>query len=80
MIPSQHPGPPHFDDHSATIETRRLLYQLIAMLRRNARHANSVDNKALFDTSAEVVAGLARAFRAASKPDEGKEVEDSNGC
>jgi len=70
--------PPQFDDHAASIETRRLLYQLITILRRNARNTSSTDNKALFDTSAEVVTGLARAFRAAQKPS--SDTQDRNGC
>ncbi|MCA9904073.1 MAG: hypothetical protein KC547_09460 [Anaerolineae bacterium] len=44
-------------------QSRRLLYQLLFQLRLNARYTDSEESRALFRTSAEVIAGLARMFR-----------------
>ncbi|MCL4249002.1 MAG: hypothetical protein KJ065_12720 [Anaerolineae bacterium] len=51
------------DDAEAIKQSRRLLYQLLFQLRVNARYTDSEESRALFRTSAEVVAGLARMFR-----------------
>lgn len=53
---------PH-DDTEAMKQSRRLLYQLLFQLRLNARYTDSEESRALFRTSAEVIAGLARMFR-----------------
>ena len=64
------------DDALANAQTRRMLYQLITHLRRNARSTDNASNRALFLTSAEMVAGLARVFRRTSRTEQNNDNGD----
>jgi hypothetical protein len=56
-----HDSPPTL--RASSIKTRTLLYDLIVHLRRSAAETDQANIRILFETAAEVAAGLAKAFR-----------------
>jgi hypothetical protein len=55
------------DLYQTTMEARSKLYDLITYFRKTASSTNDPKARAIFTFAAEVVAGLARAFRAFQK-------------
>ena len=46
-----------------TSRARQYLYDLIALFRKDAEHSADIRSRSMFEFAAEVIAGLARAFR-----------------